>query len=89
MKKNFVDYELTDNRTGTVRILAADKIKMESHARMNGWELVDGPRTAAYMLYAALTRSKAIEPMDFDAFLDTVLVDYAAAEDNDPLNPTN
>lgn len=79
MKKYILDYELADGSAGTVRVLAADKIRMEAHARANGWPMEDGPRTAAYTVFAALRRTGVVDEMDFSDFVDNVLIDYAAS----------
>ncbi len=78
MKKLNVDYELTDSTTGTVRILAIDKVRFERTARTNNWPIEDGPRGGSLMLFHALTRTGVIpQGTDFDTFLDTILVDFA------------
>lgn len=88
MKKHYVAYELEGNREGVVRILAIDKIAMEAHARRNGWELIDGPRTAAHVLFSALKREKVIDEIDFETFVETVLIDLAATDEDNAENPT-
>lgn len=78
MKKLNVDYELADSTTGTVRILAIDKVRFERTARANNWPIEDGPRGGSLMLFHALTRTGVIpQGTDFDTFLDTILIDFA------------
>lgn len=78
MKKMHIEYELTDSSTGTVRVLAADKIAFESFARAHGQPVEDGPRAVAYMLFAALRRTHILaEETSFDEFIFQTLADMA------------
>lgn len=94
MNKLIIGYELeTSGRTetGTVRILAADKIRFEVHARRNGWPVSDGPRSISFMVYAALARTGQIPAdLDFEEFVETTLVDFETNPDSegDAENPT-
>lgn len=91
MKKMHIEYELTDQTTGTIRVLAADKIAFESFARAHGQPVEDGPRAIAFMLYTALKRAQTIPTeLPFDEFTTGVLIDMAVTAD-DPAaaeNPT-
>ncbi|WP_022867146.1 hypothetical protein [Schaalia vaccimaxillae] len=88
MKKQMIDYELADGTTGTVRILAVDKIAFEHHCRAHGKPLEDGPSAIACMLHSALKRAELIET-DFDTFVTDELIDYAAEQvEADAENPT-
>lgn len=83
MKKQLVDYELSDGLTGTTRFLAVDKVRMESTVRINHWPLEDGPRSATLILYHALKREGVLRSDNYDDFIDSELLDYAMHTDED------
>lgn len=92
IQKTFVSYELADGQTGTVRILAYDKIIAEKTCRMNAWEFKDGPRLASVILYAALQRLHVIGEESYEEFTENMLIDYSPSDDaedeGDAENPT-
>lgn len=81
IQKTFVSYELADGQTGTVRILAFDKIIAERTCRMNSWEFTDGPRLASVILYAALQRLHVIGEESYEEFAEKTLIDYSPSTD--------
>ncbi|WP_428639694.1 hypothetical protein [Schaalia sp.] len=90
MKKMHVEYELADETTGTVRILAADKIAFEAFARSHGQPVEDGPKALTYMLFAALQRTGVVPTAaDFSDFVTSTLLDLAPSQTaGDEENPT-
>ncbi|WP_165217241.1 hypothetical protein [Schaalia sp. ZJ1691] len=80
MKQNLTTVETIDGKTyGPVRILFADKIRLEDTMRHNGWTLADNDaRCTAFLSWAALTRL-GLTDLKFDDWQATLAdIDFQA-----------
>lgn len=87
MEKVHYDVEMLDGQTYTGRVLAADKIAMESTARAHGWEMAEGPRLHACLLWHAMRREHGTDYPTFDDFVNA-LADYRVSNTGDDVDPT-
>lgn len=70
MKKFYITVENIDTTVnGPVRMLAADRIRANSIARMNNMEWSDNPQCQALLAFAAMRRASLTQAENFDDWL--------------------
>lgn len=90
MRKNIATAELADGTIiGPVRVLYADKLKYETSARHNGWNLTDEIRGQGFLAWAAFTRTGEIS-LSYDEFVEQIAdVTFEVVETEGSTDPTH
>ena len=75
MRKNFITVEMNDGTVhGPERVIFADKMRLERTGRASNWDLArDEVRMQSFLAWAALDRTKAIQDLGYEQFLEAVV----------------